>query len=83
MRFAAILPVKAVAPTYNAAPSQAHLVICSDTPQMISRAAWGFVLEWASRAQQCPAAHQFPGGDRGANALLLRCVQKQMLIDAS
>jgi putative SOS response-associated peptidase YedK len=47
-RFGALLPVEAVAPTYNAAPSQAQLVIRNDTPQTISRAAWGFVPEWAA-----------------------------------
>jgi putative SOS response-associated peptidase YedK len=47
-RFSAALPVEAVTPTYNAAPSQAQLVIRNDTPQMISRAAWGFIPEWAA-----------------------------------
>jgi putative SOS response-associated peptidase YedK len=47
-RFGAVLPVEAVAPTYNAAPSQVQLVIRNDTPQTISRAAWGFLPEWAA-----------------------------------
>jgi putative SOS response-associated peptidase YedK len=47
-RFGATLPVEAVAPTYNAAPSQAQLVIRNDAPQTISRAVWGFVPEWAA-----------------------------------
>lgn len=48
-RFRAELPPQAAGPTYNAAPSQAQLVILNDNPGAIIRAAWGFVPEWADR----------------------------------
>jgi putative SOS response-associated peptidase YedK len=46
-RFHAELPPEVAGPTYNAAPSQAQLVILNDNPGAIVRAAWGFVPEWA------------------------------------
>src|SRR4029453_11820696 len=46
-RFHAHLSTEIAVPTYNAAPSQAHLTILNDHPQAIVRAAWGFVPEWA------------------------------------
>jgi putative SOS response-associated peptidase YedK len=48
-RFRAVLASEDTAPTYNAAPSQAQLVILNDNPGTIVRAAWGFVPEWADR----------------------------------
>jgi putative SOS response-associated peptidase YedK len=46
-RFHAHLSTEIAEPTYNAAPSQAQLMILNDHPQAIVRAAWGFVPEWA------------------------------------
>jgi putative SOS response-associated peptidase YedK len=46
-RFHARLAAEIAEPTYNAAPSQAQLTIRNDQPDMIVRAAWGFVPEWA------------------------------------
>jgi putative SOS response-associated peptidase YedK len=46
-RFRAVLASEDVAPTYNAAPSQAQLAILNNNPQAIVHAAWGFVPEWA------------------------------------
>ena len=36
-----------VAPTYNAAPSQAQLTILNAAPQVMTVSTWGFVPEWA------------------------------------
>ena len=36
-----------VAPTYNAAPSQAQLTILHAAPRVITASTWGFVPEWA------------------------------------
>ncbi len=46
-RFHAHLSTEGVVPTYNAAPSQAQLTILNDHPDVIVRAAWGFVPAWA------------------------------------
>jgi len=46
-RFRAHVSTELAAPTYNAAPSQAQLTILNDHPDVIVRAAWGFVPEWA------------------------------------
>jgi putative SOS response-associated peptidase YedK len=47
-RFRAHLSTELAGPTYNAAPSQSQLTILNDHPDTISRAAWGFVPEWAA-----------------------------------
>src|SRR5688500_11077010 len=36
-------------PTYNAAPSQAHLTVLNDNPQEITRASWGFLTAWSDK----------------------------------
>jgi len=46
-RFQAQLPLELYTPTYNAAPSQAHLTILSANPQEMALSAWGFVPSWA------------------------------------
>jgi putative SOS response-associated peptidase YedK len=46
-RFHARLATEITMPTYNAAPSQAQLTILNDHPDVIVRAAWGFVPAWA------------------------------------
>jgi putative SOS response-associated peptidase YedK len=46
-RFHATLAREFLAPTYNAAPSQALLTIRNTTPHAMSVSAWGFVPEWA------------------------------------
>ena len=46
-RFQAVRSREGLAPTYNAAPSQALPVICNTHPQEITVSAWGFVPEWA------------------------------------
>jgi putative SOS response-associated peptidase YedK len=46
-RFHAARSREDLAPTYNAAPSQALPVICNTQPQEITVSAWGFVPEWA------------------------------------
>jgi putative SOS response-associated peptidase YedK len=46
-RFHAVRLREGLAPTYNAAPSQALPVICNTQPQEITVSAWGFVPEWA------------------------------------
>jgi putative SOS response-associated peptidase YedK len=46
-RFHATLPREALAPTYNAAPSQKLPVICNTHSQEITMSAWEFVTEWA------------------------------------
>jgi putative SOS response-associated peptidase YedK len=46
-RFHAPLAAEMAVPTYNAAPSQAQLTILNHHPDVIIRAAWGFVPELA------------------------------------
>src|SRR5437764_2153907 len=50
-RFRAQLATEGAVPTYNAAPSQAHVTILNDHPQAIVRATWGFLPEWADSRQ--------------------------------
>jgi putative SOS response-associated peptidase YedK len=48
-RFHATPSHELLAPTYNAAPSQALPTIFNTNPQEITASAWGFVPEWADR----------------------------------